>query len=141
MSVQNHFNSCDGGIFAAAVSDYKPAEVADKKIKKSEETLTLTLKKNPDILYWAGSQKTKNQWLVGFALETNDALKNAEKKLKKKNLDAIVVNTLEDKGAGFGHDTNKITILDLNNNSTKFELTSKKEAANNILDFIMNNLV
>lgn len=141
ISVQNHFNSCDGGIFAAAVSDYKPAEVADKKIKKSEETLTLTLKKNPDILYWAGSQKTKNQWLVGFALETNDALKNAEKKLKKKNLDAIVVNTLEDKGAGFGHDTNKITILDLNNNSTKFELTSKKEAANNILDFIMNNLV
>lgn len=141
LSVQKHFESCDGGVFAAAVSDYKPSEVADQKIKKSDETLTLTLTKNPDILYWAGSQKTKNQWLVGFALETNDALENAEKKLKKKNLDAIVVNTLEDKGAGFGHDTNKITILDLNNNSTKFELTSKKEVANNILDFIMNNLV
>lgn len=140
-SVQTHFKSCDGGVFAAAVSDYRPAEVADKKIKKSEDTLTLTLTKNPDILFWAGQQKLENQWLVGFALETNDALENAAKKLKKKNLDAIVVNTLEDKGAGFGHDTNKITILDLNNNSTKFELTSKKEAAQNILDFITNNLV
>lgn len=140
-SVQSHFKNCDGGVFAAAVSDYRPSEVADKKIKKSGENLTLTLTKNPDILLWAGGQKTKNQWLVGFALETNDALENAAKKLKKKNLDAIVVNTLEDKGAGFGHDTNKITILDINNNSTKFELTSKKEAANNILDFIMNNLV
>jgi phosphopantothenoylcysteine decarboxylase/phosphopantothenate--cysteine ligase len=141
ISVQDHFKSCDGGVFAAAVSDYKPSQVADKKIKKSDDTLTLTLTKNPDILYWAGQQKSEKQWLVGFALETNDAIENAAKKLKKKNLDAIVVNTLEDKGAGFGHDTNKITILDLNNNSTKFELTSKKEAAKNILDFIMNNLV
>lgn len=140
-SVQKYFKSCDGGVFAAAVSDYKPSEVADKKIKKSDETITLTLTKNPDILFWAGQQKSQKQWLVGFALETNDALENAAKKLKKKNLDAIVVNTLEDKGAGFGHDTNKITILDLNNNSTKFELTSKKEAAKNILDFITNNLV
>ena len=140
-AVQAHFEFCDGGIFAAAVSDYRPAEVADKKIKKSDDTLTLTLTKNPDILFWAGQQKSKKQWLVGFALETNDAIENATKKLKKKNLDAIVVNTLEDKGAGFGHDTNKITILDLNNNSTKFELTSKKEAAKNILDFITNNLV
>jgi phosphopantothenoylcysteine decarboxylase/phosphopantothenate--cysteine ligase len=140
-SVQKHFKSCDGGVFAAAVSDYRPSEVADKKIKKSDETLSLTLIKNPDILLWAGQQKSGKQWLVGFALETNDAIENATKKLKKKNLDAIVVNTLEDKGAGFGHDTNKITILDLNNNSTKFELTSKKEAAKNILDFITNNLV
>jgi len=139
--VQSHFELCDGGIFAAAVSDYRPAEVADQKIKKSDDTLTLTLTKNPDILFWAGQQKSKKQWLVGFALETNDAIENATKKLKKKNLDAIVVNTLEDKGAGFGHDTNKITILDLNNNSTKFELTSKNEAAKNILDFITNNLV
>ncbi|PHR49206.1 MAG: bifunctional phosphopantothenoylcysteine decarboxylase/phosphopantothenate--cysteine ligase CoaBC [Fluviicola sp.] len=139
--VQSHFELCDGGIFAAAVSDYRPAEVEGQKIKKSDDTLTLTLTKNPDILFWAGQQKSKKQWLVGFALETNDAIENATKKLKKKNLDAIVVNTLEDKGAGFGHDTNKITILDLNNNSTKFELTSKKEAAKNILDFITNNLV
>lgn len=140
-AVQSHFEFCDGGIFAAAVSDYRPAAVADQKIKKSDDTLTLTLTKNPDILFWAGQQKSKKQWLVGFALETNDAIENATKKLKKKNLDAIVVNTLEDKGAGFGYDTNKITILDLNNNSTKFELTSKKEAAKNILDFITNNLV
>lgn len=141
VSVQEHFKSCDGGVFAAAVSDYRPSQVADKKIKKSDDTLTLELTKNPDILFWAGQQKSEKQWLVGFALETNDAIENASKKLRKKNLDAIVVNTLEDKGAGFGHDTNKITILDLNNNSTKFELTSKKEAAKNILDFITNNLV
>jgi phosphopantothenoylcysteine decarboxylase/phosphopantothenate--cysteine ligase len=140
LAVQKHFKKCDGGVFAAAVSDYRPSEVSDKKIKKSDDTLTLTLTKNPDILFWAGQQKSKKQWLVGFALETNDALENASKKLRKKNLDAIVVNTLEDAGAGFGHDTNKITILDLNNNSIKFELTSKKEAAKNILDFITNNL-
>ncbi|MEX1191431.1 MAG: bifunctional phosphopantothenoylcysteine decarboxylase/phosphopantothenate--cysteine ligase CoaBC [Brumimicrobium sp.] len=138
--VQKHFNNCDGGIFAAAVSDYRPVEIADKKIKKSDEQITLTLQKNPDILFWAGQQKKTQQWLIGFALETNDAIKNASIKLKKKNLDAIIVNTLEDKGAGFGHDTNKITILDKYNNSTNFKLTSKKKVADNILAFITNNL-
>ncbi|MEX2484328.1 MAG: bifunctional phosphopantothenoylcysteine decarboxylase/phosphopantothenate--cysteine ligase CoaBC [Brumimicrobium sp.] len=138
--VQKHFNNCDGGIFAAAVSDYRPVEIADKKIKKSDEQITLTLQKNPDILFWAGQQKKVKQWLIGFALETNDAIENASLKLKKKNLDAIIVNTLEDKGAGFGHDTNKITILDKYNNSTNFKLTSKKKVADNILAFITNNL-
>ena len=137
-ATQTHFPSCNGGIFSAAVADYRPKEVADKKIKKNDEEMTISLVKNPDVLHTIGETKNENQWLVGFALETNDALENAAKKLKKKHLDLIVVNTLEDIGAGFGHDTNKITLLDVNNKTTKFELKSKKEVANNILDYLLN---
>lgn len=137
-AAQTHFPSCNGGIFSAAVADYRPKEVADKKIKKNDEEMTISLVKNPDVLHTIGETKNENQWLVGFALETNDALENAAKKLKKKHLDLIVVNTLEDIGAGFGHDTNKITLLDVNNKTTKFELKSKKEVANNILDYLLN---
>ncbi|HTO38171.1 MAG TPA: bifunctional phosphopantothenoylcysteine decarboxylase/phosphopantothenate--cysteine ligase CoaBC [Brumimicrobium sp.] len=137
-AAQTHFPSCNGGIFSAAVADYRPKEVADKKIKKNDEEMTISLVKNPDVLHTIGETKNENQWLVGFALETNDALENAAKKLKKKHLDLIVVNTLEDIGAGFGYDTNKITLLDVNNKTTKFELKSKKEVANNILDYLLN---
>ena len=106
-------------------------------MKKSDSEMTITLTKNPDILQTIGQSKSKEQWLVGFALETSNAIKNGAAKLKKKNLDLIVINTLEDEGAGFGHDTNKITLLDFNNKTTKFELSSKKMVANNILDYLL----
>jgi phosphopantothenoylcysteine decarboxylase/phosphopantothenate--cysteine ligase len=102
--------------------------------------MTIQLVKNPDILMNTGQSKRTDQWLIGFALETQNALANAKGKLQRKNLDLIVVNTLEDQGAGFGHDTNKITLLDKNNNSTKFELSSKREAASNILTYLSQNI-
>src|SRR5690554_2629914 len=132
-----HFSDCTGGIFAAAVSDYRPKAVADQKIKKSADSMDSEMLKNPDVLQTIGTHKNENQFLVGFALETNDALKHGAEKLKKKNLDLIVINSLEDEGAGFGHDTNKITLLDFNNKTTKFELSSKQIVANNILDYLM----
>lgn len=139
-AVRSNFNACTGGIFAAAVSDYRPAEIADQKIKKSTEEITIKLVKNPDILLNTGQNKRDDQWLVGFALETQNAIEHGRGKLEKKNLDLIVVNTLEDQGAGFGHDTNKITLLDKNNNSTKFELTTKKMAASHILEYIIEHI-
>lgn len=139
-AVNQHFPSCTGGVFSAAVSDYRPAQKADQKIKKSDEELTIRMVKNPDVLYTAGQNKKEGQWLVGFALETQNAIEYAKGKLQKKNLDLIVVNTLEDEGAGFGHDTNKITLLDKNNNSINFELTTKKEAAANILSYVTEQI-
>lgn len=136
-AAQKHFPDCSGGIFAAAVSDYRPKEIADQKIKKSDDEMHIEMVKNPDVLQTIGKTKADHQWLVGFALETNDAIKHGAGKLKKKNLDLIVINTLEDEGAGFGHDTNKITLLDFNNKTTKFELSSKKVVANNILDYLL----
>ena len=138
-AVQKHFPKVNGGIFAAAVSDYKPATVHDKKIKKNDEKFTIELIKNPDILMWAGNNKSKNQWLVGFALETNNEKLHAEEKCKKKNLDAIVLNSLNDENAGFGHDTNKISIYSKDNNWKEFELTSKTQTAKNIVDFIFES--
>jgi phosphopantothenoylcysteine decarboxylase/phosphopantothenate--cysteine ligase len=132
-----HFPSCTGGIFAAAVSDYRPRSVADQKIKKSSDVMNIEMVKNPDVLKIIGGLKKDQQFLVGFALETNNALEYGYEKLKRKNLDLIVVNSLEDEGAGFGHDTNKVTLLDFNNKTTRFELSSKKVVANNILDYLM----
>jgi phosphopantothenoylcysteine decarboxylase/phosphopantothenate--cysteine ligase len=132
-----HFSTCTGGIFAAAVSDYRPKSIADQKIKKSSDIMNIEMIKNPDVLKTIGGLKTDKQFLVGFALETNNAVEYGAEKLKKKNLDLIVINSLEDEGAGFGHDTNKITLLDFNNKTTKFELSSKKVVANNILDYLM----
>ena len=139
VEVQTHFPSCDGGIFSAAVSDYKPASQSDVKLKKTAVEMSIQLVKNPDILQWAGDHKKKNQFLVGFALETNNAIEYGKGKLAKKNLDFIVVNSLEDSGAGFGYDTNKITILDSNNNMSEFELSTKDIAANNIVDYIVKS--
>tara|TARA_B100000508_G_scaffold55003_3_gene42675 strand:- start:44657 stop:45856 length:1200 start_codon:yes stop_codon:yes gene_type:complete len=139
-AMKEHFSSCTGGIFSAAVSDYRPAKQADQKIKKSDDKMIIELIKNPDILFEAGKSKREDQWLVGFALETQNALDNAKGKLERKNLDLIVVNTLEDEGAGFGYDTNKITLLDKNNNSINFELTSKDKAASNILNYITEHI-
>lgn len=127
----------DWGIFAAAVADFRPANKAEQKIKKGEEvSMTIELVKNPDILAWAGANKKEGQVLVGFALETEDLELNGRKKLEKKNLDLIVLNTLEDEGAGFGVDTNRISILDKHNKFETFELKSKKSVAKDILTTI-----
>lgn len=133
----SYWSKADYGIFSAAVADYRPIAPAEQKIKKKEDQLSLELVKNPDILSWAGENKRRDQVLVGFALETNDALQNATEKLSRKNLDMIVVNTLEDKGAGFAHDTNRISILDVHNKITKFELKSKSEVAADIVKYMI----
>lgn len=135
-AVQNHWKQCDIGVFAAAVADYRPKDIAPQKIKKKDEELTITLVKNPDILSWAGQHKTDKQVLVGFALETNDAIAHAQDKLNRKNLDIIVVNTLEDKGAGFKNDTNRIHLLDKHNKITSFELKSKAFVAEDIVNYL-----
>ncbi len=145
MSAQNMYDSVfqsyagvDIAIAAAAVADYRPENVADQKIKKSDETLSIKLVKNPDILAGMGKEK-KNQFLVGFALETENELANAQSKLIKKNLDFIVLNSLQDPGAGFKTDTNKITIIDKFDCITEFTLQTKKEVAKNILNMIVKN--
>ena len=102
---------------AAAVSDYKPIEFSEKKIKKDNNELNIKFEKTTDILFELGQNK-KNQILVGFALENNNELSNAINKLEKKNLDLIVLNSLNDEGAGFGYDTNKITVVDCSGNVT-----------------------
>jgi phosphopantothenoylcysteine decarboxylase/phosphopantothenate--cysteine ligase len=130
----------DFGIFSAAVADYKPKEQEIKKIKKNKEELSIDLVRNPDILKWAGDHKSNQQTLVGFALETNDLLENGRKKLISKNLDFIVLNTLKDKGAGFGVDTNKISILDSHNNLEEFELKPKAEVAKDIVSYLKTYL-
>ena len=133
-----NWKKADIGVFSAAVADYRPKVTAVEKIKKSEENLVIELVKNPDILAWAGQNKLQDQVLVGFALETNNLLENSTIKLKNKHLNLIVMNTLQDEGAGFSGDTNKISILDDRNNLTSFELKSKSEVAGDILETIIN---
>jgi phosphopantothenoylcysteine decarboxylase/phosphopantothenate--cysteine ligase len=119
---------------AAAVADYAPDKPSKEKIKKSGNKLTIDLSLNPDIAFDLGKLKKKGQVLVGFALETNDAIKNAKKKLAKKKFDFIVINSLSDKGAGFNSDTNKISILDKDNKIQHFELKGKDIVAIDITD-------
>ncbi|WP_128331436.1 bifunctional phosphopantothenoylcysteine decarboxylase/phosphopantothenate--cysteine ligase CoaBC [Apibacter sp. HY039] len=138
-AVLEHYSSADIAIMSAAVSDYRPEIVSDTKIKKDDDRLTLSLVKNEDILLRMGKEK-KNQFLVGFALETNDEESNALKKLKKKNLDAIILNSLQDKGAGFKSDTNKITIFDKTESKEIFSLKSKEEVAEDILKYIHSRI-
>lgn len=139
-AVQENWKNCQAGIFAAAVADYRPAIKEDQKIKKKEDEMTLTLVKNPDILAWAGQHKTESQILAGFALETNNAVKHGTEKLQRKNLDFIVVNTLEDDGAGFGVDTNRVKIIDKNNNLTSFELKPKHQVAIDIVNYLKEKI-
>lgn len=127
-----YFNQADACIMCAAVADYTPAHVAQQKIKKSEEQFSIELKKTTDILKTLGRQKRRDQILVGFALETNNEEEHAIEKLKKKNLDFIVLNSLNDSGAGFKSDTNKITLIDSQLNKTHFGLKSKTEVAHDI---------
>ncbi|MBK7478076.1 MAG: bifunctional phosphopantothenoylcysteine decarboxylase/phosphopantothenate--cysteine ligase CoaBC [Haliscomenobacter sp.] len=127
-------------ILSAAVADYRPAEAATEKIKKSQDSLSIQLVKNPDIAADLGKQKVNGQMLVGFALETHDAEAQAKQKLERKNFDFIVLNTLTDPGAGFHHDTNKITIFFRDNKRLDFQLKSKQEVAADILDALASIL-
>jgi len=135
-AVHDHFENSDVAILSAAVADYKPKYVADKKIKKKDTTLSLELEKTKDILASLGQIK-EQQILVGFALETNDEIENAIKKLKNKNLDLIVLNSLQDKGAGFGVNTNKVTLINNKEDITNYDLKSKAEVAKDILSEIL----
>lgn len=129
------FDDTDIAILSAAVADYCPAEQAAEKIKRDGlETMTLSLKRNKDIAAALGERKREDQYLVGFALETNDALAHAKEKLERKNLDMIVMNSLREKGAGFGYDTNKISVIERHGGTTNFPLKDKKEVADDILD-------
>ena len=131
------FEKSDIGIMAAAVADYTPVKVAKNKIKKTGNELIIELKKTKDILKTLGDKKSSKQILVGFALETNNEREYALGKLKNKNADMIVLNSMNDKGAGFGTDTNKITIFNKSGKEFNYELMSKKEAAKNIVDTII----
>ncbi|MEA1849484.1 bifunctional phosphopantothenoylcysteine decarboxylase/phosphopantothenate--cysteine ligase CoaBC [Chryseobacterium sp. MHB01] len=128
------YDTVDIGIASAAVADYAPKEVAKEKIKKNDEYLTIELVKNPDILKTMGEKKTR-QFLVGFALETQNEEENAKAKFEKKNLDMIVLNSLRDEGAGFKNDTNKIKIF-TRTEKKEFDLKSKEDVAKDILDCI-----
>ena len=127
-------------VMSAAVADYTPEAVADRKIKKKDTHFTIALKKTTDILATLGARKQAHQLLVGFALETDNELGNAIGKLEKKNLDFIVLNSMQDKGAGFAGDRNKITIIDRNHQQVTFPLKTKKEVATDICDFIIKAL-
>jgi len=131
------FDKSDIGVMAAAVADYTPVKVPADKIKKTSGELVIELKKTKDILKSLGENKSSKQVLVGFALETNNEREYALGKLKDKHADMIVMNSLNDKGAGFGTDTNKITIFDKSGKEFNYELMSKKEAAKNIVDTII----
>ena len=133
------FHSADISILSAAVSDFKPKKVVFNKIKKDDKlNLLINLIPNIDILNHLGTLKKDNQLLIGFALESENEIENALKKIKKKNLDAIVLNSLKDEGAGFRHDTNKITFIDNKSQVTEFKLKSKHEVSVDIFNQIIN---
>ena len=134
------FKTSDIAILSAAVSDYTPKLVSATKMKKKTENLSIEFVKTQDILKSLGQIKEDKQFLVGFALETNDEIENAKKKLKDKNLDFIVLNSMNDNGAGFKHDTNKVTIIDNNNKLFNFELKSKQDVANDIINHLIDKL-
>ena len=134
------FPEVDGAVMCAAVADFTPESYSDIKIKRGKDDLVIQLKPTRDIAGDLGKIKTSKQILVGFALETNDELTNAYSKLKRKNLNFIVLNSMQDAGAGFGVDTNKITIIDKDNNQTFFELKSKAEVAKDIVTQIMSEM-
>jgi len=131
------FRNSDIAVLSAAVSDYMPVQKSKEKIKKSEKSLALELTKTVDIAASLGKEKKANQMIVGFALETNNELENAKEKIIKKNFDFIVLNSLQDAGAGFGFDTNKVDIIDENGDITAYELKQKKEVARDIVGKIV----
>lgn len=135
---QEHFGENDLIIFSAAVADYTPAHVADQKIKKQGNEMQLDLIKTGDIAGTLGLQKKDGQLVVGFALETENELEHAKDKLHRKNFDYIILNSLNDAGSGFAHDTNKITVIDKLENVQHFPLKSKHEVAQDILNIILN---
>ena len=136
--VKKVWHSIQIGVFAAAVADYRPDSIASEKIKKHDEEMTIRFIKNPDVLAWAGASKEDDQLIVGFALETQNLLENGKAKLLKKNADLIVLNSINDEGAGFESETNKISILDKDNKLSTFELKSKTLVAKDIVNYIAN---
>ncbi|MBW8050060.1 MAG: bifunctional phosphopantothenoylcysteine decarboxylase/phosphopantothenate--cysteine ligase CoaBC [Cytophagales bacterium] len=136
----NVFPKIDIAVLAAAVADYAPVNRAENKIRKNNQEITVKMHKTMDTAATLGKNKKSNQIIVGFALETENELEHAQQKLKKKNFDLIVLNSLNDKGAGFGHDTNKITIIHKNNKTREFELKSKEEVAEDIVGEIVKLL-
>ena len=139
-AITNVFDQADITIMAAAIADYTPQNPAPEKLKKKDEVLTLNLVKTIDILSDLGKRKNQKQILIGFALETNNELPNASLKLKSKNLDFIVLNSLKDEGSGFGFDTNKISIIDKDLNVSTFDLKTKAEVAADIFDHILQEI-
>ncbi len=139
-ATKTHFNDADIIILSAAVADYTPAIVTDKKIKKKEETFTIELTKTTDIAKTLGALKRPEQLMVGFALETDNEIENAIGKIKSKNLDMIVLNSLQNSGAGFGHDTNKICLIKRDGTMIDFDLKSKQEVATDIVNEVINQL-
>lgn len=133
----SEFDDADIAVMSAAVADYTPVTVAGEKIKKASDSFSIELMKTTDILKELGEKKNAKQLLVGFALETNNERENALKKLSSKNADLIVLNSLKDAGAGFGYNTNKVTIFDRKGNEYKFETKSKKEVAADIVNTII----
>jgi phosphopantothenoylcysteine decarboxylase/phosphopantothenate--cysteine ligase len=132
-----HFPTTNVAILCAAVADYKPLHYAEQKIKRhSDESLSLELTPNPDIAATLGKMKQPHQQLIGFALETNNEILHAKEKLQNKNLDFIVLNSLQDQDAGFQKDTNKITILDANGEQKVFPVKTKKEVAHDIINLL-----
>ena len=136
IEVIKYWETSDIAIMAAAVADYKPKNIAQEKIKKLETDFTLALVKTKDILKSMGETKKLNQYLVGFALETENELANAKSKLNRKNLDAIVLNSMKDEGAGFGFDTNKVTIINKDTTKVNLPLLTKSETAKEIVNYI-----
>ena len=134
------FERADIAIFSAAVADYAPSETALQKIKKTGDTLVLQLSRTKDILKTLGERKTKGQLVIGFALETENGRDHAIAKLKNKNADLIVLNSLEEEGAGFGHDTNKVTLFSKNGEETTYDRKPKQQVARDIVDSILKLL-
>lgn len=135
-----YFNESDIVVLSAAVADYTPLHVADKKIKKKEDVFNIELTKTTDIAATLGQQKKTGQIIVGFALETDNEFENAKGKLERKNFDFVVLNSLQDNGAGFRYDTNKIKIIDRAGNVYDFDLKTKKEVAQDILETVKRKL-
>ncbi len=140
LKCQELYNQSDITVLSAAVADYKPKVRADQKIKKSSDEMVLELVKTHDIAFELGKLKKNGQLNIGFALETENEKVNAKKKIDAKNFDLIILNSLNDNGAGFGHDTNKISIIDKQNNTKEFELKSKQAVAVDIVNTIINTL-
>jgi len=132
------FSTCDIAILAAAVADFTPERRHETKVKRGDDDMVIRLKPTDDIAACLGKMKRKGQLLAGFALETDNELESAKGKLRRKNLDLIILNSLNDQGAGFGHHTNRVTIIDSNDNIDKFELKTKNEVASDILKKIIS---
>lgn len=139
-AVMQHFAESDVGVFCAAVADFTPTVAADHKIKRKADDLVIRLKPTQDIAAAAGRQKRQGQFIVGFALETDDEEANAVDKMQRKNLDMIVLNSLNDQGAGFGYDTNKVTVIERNGRRTDLPLQSKTEVARRIVEAVVEKL-